>query len=104
MSLSFPRITTPEFSTADYARWLKIRKPKTRLEFKSVLKHATIRHCSSASPRGKDEWQVDHTEIEDVFEWLKDRKVTTVLGLAVFGRLHCLHSMNLWRLASMDMG
>ncbi|KUI69791.1 Subtilisin DY [Cytospora mali] len=75
--------------------------------FERVLKYAnfpdldiapapkTIAPTMSTTPTSAletDTWRQDHTEIKGVLDWLKKRRVTTILNLSVSDRLHCPHS------------
>lgn len=95
MGLSFPRINTPEETFADYVEWLTEQKssPESIYKFEKVLKHVTFPDFSGAGPpQSPQGWRMNPTEIRDVFKWLKDGKVETVLSLTVYDRLHQPHS------------
>lgn len=94
MSFHLPqfRSNNKNGSFADYVRGLKTMEAKF-FRFEKVLKYATFPELSSQeSFTSSEDMRQDHSEVMDVFDWLRDRGAQQVLRLSVGDRLHCPHS------------
>lgn len=92
MTLSFPKLESSDVTFADYVRWMKIQ-PESIYNFEEVLRLAAFPELDTDRiPKTPEDWKIRHTEISEVFEWLRAKNVRTVLRLSVLDRLHCPHS------------